>query len=152
MSDSENEGETKRLTNVDELKEILASFDAADMKTSARGVKESLRAARAVIEGILARPWEEPDEDDDVTVDDEDAIPQHAIENREFCEQKWDDLGFDNLKNAFNLQDAGKLTGKSDWLAWWQKTVEILVVHRRYFMWFCPCGGRRLFWVARRPS
>ena len=64
MSDSENEGEMKRLTNVDELKEILASFDAADIKTSARGVKESLRAARAVIEGILARPWEEPDEDD----------------------------------------------------------------------------------------
>ena len=141
MSDSENEGEMKRLTNVDELKEILASFDAADRKTSARGVKESLRAARAVIEQILARPWEEPDEDDDVTVDNEDAIPQHAIENREFCEQKWDDLGFDNLKNAFNLQDAGKLTGKSDWIAWWQKIVEILVVHRRYFMWFCPCGG-----------
>ena len=88
MSDSENEGEMKRLTNVDELKEILASFDAADRKTSARGVKESLRAARAVIEQILARPWEEPDEDDDVTVDDEDAIPQHAIENREFCERR----------------------------------------------------------------
>ena len=52
MSDSENEGEIKRLTNVDELKEILASFDAADRKTSARGVKESLRAARAVIEQI----------------------------------------------------------------------------------------------------
>ena len=48
MSDSENEGEIKRFTNVDELKEILASFDAADRKTSARGVKESLRAARAV--------------------------------------------------------------------------------------------------------
>ena len=45
MSDSENEGEMKRLTNVDELKEILASFDAADRKTSARGV-------------MVVKPWE----------------------------------------------------------------------------------------------
>ena len=71
MSESENKSETSRLADVGELNEILAFFDAGERKTSARGVKESLRQARVVIERILARPWEESDDDDEISVDDE---------------------------------------------------------------------------------
>ena len=48
MSESENEAEAKRMSDVGELNEILDLFDAAGRKTSVRGVKESLGLARAV--------------------------------------------------------------------------------------------------------
>ena len=122
MSDSETNEDDLRSTNVAELQSLLTFLNVAERKTSAVAMREALAPVRELVDLIAARNRSEEDSDDDKTLDnDHIAIPMHALENKRFCETEWDDHGFDSVKNAFIVSSVGLLTGKSNWLSWWQK-------------------------------
>ena len=107
-------------------------------QTRAASCHNVVRELDTILIDVEDRPnLAEPDGENNARVD----------ENKNFCEQKWDDNLSEPLSKLFTPNRAGKLEGISNWSAWWGTINDTLLLFRRYFMWECKKGDGSFVWL-----